>query len=60
MRLRGKGMSVLRSNQRGDMYVELGVETPSGLNTRQKELLEEFRKEGGDENCSPAANSFPR
>ncbi len=58
MRLKGKGMSVLRSHQRGDMYVELGVETPSGMNTRQKELLEEFRREGGDENCSPAANSF--
>ena len=58
MRLRGKGMSVLRSNQRGDMYVELSVETPSGLNARQKELLEEFRREGGDENCSPAASSF--
>ena len=28
------------------------------MNTRQKELLEEFRREGGDENCSPAANSF--
>lgn len=58
MRLRGKGMSVLRSHQRGDMYVELSVETPSGLNARQKELLEEFRKEGGDESCSPAATSF--
>ena len=58
MRLKGKGMSVLRSSQRGDMYVELSVETPSGLNARQKELLEEFRKEGGDENCSPAASGF--
>lgn len=58
MRLRGKGMSTLRSSQRGDMYVELSVETPSGLNARQKELLEEFRKEGGDVSCSPEANSF--
>ncbi|PHR60131.1 MAG: molecular chaperone DnaJ [Robiginitomaculum sp.] len=58
LRLRGKGMSVLRSSQRGDMYVELTVETPSGLNARQKELLEEFRKEGGDEDCSPASSGF--
>jgi len=58
MRLRGKGMSVLRSNQRGDMYVDLIVETPSGLNARQKELLEEFRREGGDESCSPQSASF--
>ena len=58
MRLRGKGMSMLRTSTRGDMYVELTVETPSSLNARQKELLEEFRKEGGDEHCSPAANGF--
>ncbi len=57
MRLRGKGMSVLRSNQRGDMYVELSVETPSHLNARQKELLEEFAREGGDE-TSPASKNF--
>ena len=57
MRLRGKGMSVLRSSQRGDMYVELSVETPSGLNTRQRELLEEFAKEGGDA-ISPASKGF--
>jgi len=57
MRLRGKGMSVLRSSQRGDMYVELTVETPSKLNARQKELLEEFAKEGGDD-VSPASQNF--
>mgnify|MGYP000253525994 CR=1 FL=1 len=58
MRLRGKGMSVLRSGQRGDMYVELAVEIPSKLNAKQKELLQEFRKAGGDEACSPQSNSF--
>ena len=57
MRLRGKGMSVLRSTQRGDMYVELSVETPSKLNARQRELLEEFAREGGDE-ISPASKNF--
>lgn len=57
MRLRGKGMSVLRSQQRGDMYVELAVETPAGLNKRQRELLEEFAREGGDE-ISPQSKNF--
>ncbi len=57
MRLRGKGMSVLRSSQRGDMYVELSVETPSGLNAKQRDLLEEFAKEGGDA-ISPASKGF--
>ena len=58
MRLRGKGMSALRTTNRGDMYVELAVETPSQLNARQRELLEEFRKEGGDESCSPQSEGF--
>lgn len=57
MRLRGKGMSVLRSPGRGDMYVELAVETPSKLNARQRELLEEFAKEGGDQ-ISPQSKNF--
>ncbi|MCK8787581.1 molecular chaperone DnaJ [Roseomonas sp. NAR14] len=44
-RLRGKGFSVLRSAARGDMYVEVVVETPQHLSKRQRELLEEFEAE---------------
>ncbi len=44
-RLRGKGFSVLRSAARGDMYVQVAVETPQHLTRRQKELLEEFEEE---------------
>jgi molecular chaperone DnaJ len=58
LRLRGKGMSVLRSEKRGDMYVELAVETPSGLTKRQKELLEEFAIEGGTHSESPQSRNF--
>ena len=47
-RLRGKGMSVLRSAGRGDLYIEVGVETPVKLTKRQKELLQEFAAEGGE------------
>src|ERR1700722_12419622 len=46
-RLRGKGMSVLRSAARGDLYIEVSVETPVKLTKRQKELLQEFEAEGG-------------
>jgi molecular chaperone DnaJ len=56
LRLRGKGMSQLRSTSRGDMYVELSVETPSKLSARQRELLEEFAAESGDH--SPAHTTF--
>lgn len=46
-RLRGKGMSTLRSTQRGDMFIECRVEVPQNLTKRQRELLEEFEKESG-------------
>lgn len=44
-RLRGKGFSVLRSTARGDMYVQVAVETPQSLTRRQRELMEEFDEE---------------
>ena len=58
LRLRAKGMSQLRSTARGDMYVDLAVETPSNLSPRQRELLEEFAQESGDHDHSPAHASF--
>lgn len=45
-RLKGKGMSVLRSAARGDMYVQIAVETPVNLSKKQKELLEQFEAAG--------------
>lgn len=57
-RLKGKGMSVLRSKARGDMFVQAMVETPQNLTKRQKELLEEFAKEGGDDKHSPESHGF--
>lgn len=57
-RLRGKGMSILRSTSRGDMYVEVVVETPVNLTDRQKKLLEEFQECGSDEDQSPNSHGF--
>ncbi len=45
IRVRGKGFSVLRSAVRGDMYIQMLVETPQHLTRRQRELLEEFEQE---------------
>ena len=39
-------MPVLRSTQKGDLYVEVAVQTPTNLTARQKELLAEFDKAG--------------
>ncbi len=58
-RLRGKGMSILRQTRRGDMYVEVSVEIPVNLNSKQKAILQEFEKEGGtSKKHSPKSQSF--
>ena len=56
MRLRNKGMPALRGGGRGDMFIELAVETPVNLTSRQKELLREFEAESEDNN--PESKSF--
>ncbi len=58
-RLRGKGFSVYRSAQRGDMFIQVAVETPQHLTRRQKELLEEFETEAqGHTKGSPESEGF--
>ena len=50
-------MPVLRSAQRGDLYIEVAVETPVKLSKRQKELLREFEGES-KAGCQPEAEGF--
>ncbi|MFO1127601.1 MAG: molecular chaperone DnaJ [Rhodospirillales bacterium] len=57
-RLRGKGMSVLRSTAKGDMYVEVIVETPVHLTEKQKQLLAEFAASGNGQEHSPESHGF--
>ncbi|CUH79256.1 molecular chaperone DnaJ [Tropicibacter naphthalenivorans] len=56
MRLRGKGMPALRGGGTGDMFIELAVETPVNLTSRQKELLKEFESLAEDNN--PESSTF--
>ena len=56
MRLKGKGMPAIKTSQKGDMFIEMAVETPVNLTVRQKELLEEFEQLSEDNN--PETNSF--
>jgi molecular chaperone DnaJ len=58
MRLRGKGMPALRGGGHGEMYIELQVETPVNLTSRQKEILREFDKLSEDNN--PETSGFFR
>lgn len=51
LRLKGKGMTGINSSTRGDMYLDINVEVPTKLSSRQEELLREFeeeRKKNGD------------
>ena len=57
-RLKSKGMSVLRSKERGDMFVQASVETPVNLSKKQKELLKQFESEGGSKQNNPESDGF--
>ena len=59
-RLRGKGMPVMRTQQHGDMYIQVVVETPRNLSRRQRELLEAFEEESSDENHPESHGFFSR
>jgi len=56
MRLRAKGMPGLRGGGPGDMFIEMAVETPVNLTSKQKELLREFEELASDNN--PQSSSF--
>ncbi len=55
-RLKGIGMPVLNTSRKGDMYIQVDVETPVNLTPRQKELLREFEQEAKDN--SPQSEGF--
>jgi molecular chaperone DnaJ len=55
-RIKGRGMPKLKSQLKGDMYIQALVETPVKLTKRQKELLEQFQEEAQDN--QPATKGF--
>ena len=42
LRLKGKGMSIMRSSSRGDMYIEIFVEIPVNLDKKQVDLMKQL------------------
>jgi molecular chaperone DnaJ len=59
MRLRGKGMPALRGAGSGDMFIEVAVETPVNLTSRQRELLREF-EDLSDDNHPETSGFFSK
>ena len=57
LRLRGKGMPILRRNVSGDLYIKILTEVPTSLTKKQKELLAEF-KSLEDTKSNPLIKSF--
>ena len=57
VRIKGKGMPHLNGKNRGDLVVELFVETPTELTAHQKELLQELAASLG-ESQTPRNSSF--
>ncbi|MBK8456121.1 MAG: molecular chaperone DnaJ [Phyllobacteriaceae bacterium] len=60
LRLKGKGMPVMRQHQMGDLYIQVEVETPQNLTRRQRELLEEFDSLSSKENSPESSGFFHR
>lgn len=48
LHLRGHGMPSVRGSQRGEHHVTVRVVVPSKVTKRQREILEEYAREGGD------------
>ena len=53
-------MPSLRSRERGDLVVELFVETPTRLTARQKELMREFAGSCGDQQHPQSTGFFKK
>ncbi len=60
IRIRGKGMPVLRSRDHGDLYIQVSVETPQKLTPRQRELLKEFESESSRETHPESMGFFSK
>jgi molecular chaperone DnaJ len=60
IRQRGAGMPAMGGRGHGDMVIEIQVETPTKLNAKQREILEQFREtETGDE-CPNSKGFFQK
>jgi len=57
-RLRGKGIKGVRSQQYGDLYCHVVVETPVNLNVRQKALLRELEGISQGQDNNPRAKGW--
>lgn len=63
LRLKSKGMNIMRSEQRGDMFVEIFVETPINLDKKQTDLmkaLDDSLEKAGRKNTPQSEGFFTK
>jgi molecular chaperone DnaJ len=60
LRQRGAGMPVLQGRGRGDLVIQIDVETPTRLTAKQKEILREYRETETGEECPQSRGFFDR
>ena len=59
-RVRGRGMPALNGHGRGDLVVQVDVETPVNLSKRQRELFEELQAIETGDSCPKSAGFFAK
>ncbi|MFT8972122.1 molecular chaperone DnaJ [Zymomonas mobilis] len=60
LKRRGAGMPVLNGRGRGDLIIQIDVETPTRLTAKQRELLEQFRETETGEECPKSSGFFSK
>jgi len=60
LKVKGKGMPVLRGRDHGDLHVQISVETPQSLTKRQRDLLNEFEAESSHRTHPETMGFFAR
>ena len=58
--LKQKGVPMVNSSRRGDLYFRVNVEIPKGLNEKQKELLRAFADACGESNYQKKKGFFKK
>jgi molecular chaperone DnaJ len=53
LKLKGKGLPHVNKEGRGDIYVRVVIRTPQDLTPKQKELLQQMEKDGGEATVPP-------
>ncbi len=60
LKLRGRGVPLMRGRGRGDLHVEIVVDTPTGLDKEQEHLLRELARARGEKVATSEGGLFSR